>query len=179
MQNIILKYRHLNKETKAAMWYTLCNILQKGIMFLTIPIYVRLLTTEEYGNYNVFNSWKEVLVILATLNLYAGVYTKAMVDLDQERDKYTSSMQGLSTIITVVLLCVYAMFSSFFNTMMESDSVSVLLLFAYFLFHPSISFWLARQRVEYKYIKMVIVTLLVSALTPLLSIILLFSTSLR
>ena len=49
-KNIIF-YSHLSPAKKATIWYTLCNIFQKGIAFIVIPIYVRLLTPTEYGNY--------------------------------------------------------------------------------------------------------------------------------
>ena len=103
LEKIINNYKSISLQARASMWYTICNVLQKGISFIIIPIYVRILTTAEYGQYSVFQSWRDVLIILATLNLHAGVYTKAMVDYPDDRDKYTSSMQGLSTLITVGL----------------------------------------------------------------------------
>lgn len=97
------KYRSSPVQMKASLWYAICNILQKGISFIVIPIYVRLLTTSEYGHYSVFISWKDIIIIFATLNLYCGVFTKAIVDYKNDRDRYTSCMQGLSTVITIIV----------------------------------------------------------------------------
>ena len=55
----------------------------------------------------------------------------------------------------------------------------MMLLFAYFIVYPAFSFWSARQRVEYKYKPMVAVTILLSVLTPVVSIFLLQNTALR
>jgi len=179
LSNFIQKYKQTPLQARASVWYTLCNILQKGISFFVIPIYVRILTTAEYGAYSVFQSWRDVLIILATLNLHAGIYTKAMVDYDQDRDRYTSSMQGLSTILTLVLFAVYIPASGMWNRLLQMETTTMLLLFAYYIFYPALTFWTVRQRVENKYVRMVVVTLLVSVLTPLISVILLTATPLR
>lgn len=179
VKKLIQKYKDTPTQAKASVWYTLCNILQKGISFLTVPIYIRMLTTTEYGQYSVFQSWRDILIIFATLNLYCGVFTKAMVDHEDDRDRYTSSIQTLSTLLTGILFAVYLCGTGFWNGLFAMDSVTMLLLFGYFVFFPAFTFWSVRQRVECKYVSMVVVTLLVSVLTPLISIVLLYTTSLR
>lgn len=172
-------YRELKTEVKAALWYTVCNVLQKGISFIVVPIYVRLLTTEEYGRYNLFLSWKEILIIFATLNLFYGVYTKSIVEYSDDRDRYTSSIQGLCTTITVIFTIAYIVISIIAGELLIFSIPVFALLVLYFLFVPSYMFWTARQRVEYKYVSMVIVTLIVSILIPIVGIILLYNTDLR
>lgn len=177
--NLLLKYKELSRSKKAAIWYVICNILQKGIAFLVIPIYVRLLTTSEYGQYTIFQSWCNILIIFATLNLHCGVYTKAMVDYSEDRDRYTSCMQGLSTVITLVLFIIYIFSQELWVKYMELDTTTFGLLFIYFIAFPSFSFWAVRQRVENKYVMMVVITLLQSVVTPILSLYLLTQTNLR
>ncbi len=179
ISGFIKKYQGMPIQAKASLWYTLCNILQKGIAFIVIPIYTRVLTEGEYGQYSLFQSWCNILIILATLNLYCGVFTKAMIDLEDDRDRYTSSMQGLSTLITLIFFGIYLIGSSFWRNLLKMDPVTVYLMFLYFLTFPSFSFWSVRQRVEYRYMKMIAATLLSSVLTPLVSLFLLFFTSLR
>lgn len=173
------KYDNSPIQAKASLWYAVCNFLQKGISFVIIPIYVRVLTTAEYGQYSVFQSWREILMIFATLNLYCGVFTKAMVDIDDDKDSYISSMQGLSTLITGVLFIIYLIKYNFWNNIFEMDTITMMIMMANFIFYPALSFWSVRQRVENKYKKMVAVTLGISVATPIISLILLFSTNLR
>lgn len=179
MNHIVVKYKKMSQITKASLWYAICNIMQKGIAFIVIPIYTRVLSTTEYGQYSVFQSWCNILIIFATLNLYCGVFTKAMVDFDDDKDRYTSSMQGLSTILTSVLFVIYIIFHVFWNKILGMDTFTVVLMFIYFVTFPAFSFWSVRQRVEYKYKKMVIVTLITSVMTPVVSIALLVYTTLR
>lgn len=173
------KYRGMALPIKASLWYTVCNILQKGIAFVVIPIYTRTLSQAEYGRYTVFQSWCNILIVFATLNLYCGVYTKAIVDHKEDRDRYTSCMQSLSSIITAALFVLYLANTERWNSIWGMSTKTVCFMFIYFLFYPSLSFWTVRQRVEYKYKEMVLVTLAVSVFTPVLSLILLVATDLR
>lgn len=173
------KYTQMGKTTKAAAWYTVCNILQRGIAFLTVPIYVRMLTTAEYGGYTVFQSWREILMIFATLNLYCGVFTKAMVDYPEERARYTSSIQTLSTLATAVLFAVYLTAIDFWNGCLDMGTVTVVMMLVYFIVYPAFLYWSEQQRVLYRYKLMIAVTLLISVLTPVVSILLLEYSSLR
>lgn len=175
----LINRKDIGIQARATIWYSVCNILQKGISFFVIPIYVRMLTTAEYGKYTVFQSWRDILIVLATLNLYCGIFTKAMVDYHDDRDKYTSCMQGLSTICTLVLLGVYLVAPTFWNSLLDMGLATMLLLFAYYLFYPSFLFWSVRQRVEYRYRVMVCITMLISIITPLVSIALLKMSDLR
>lgn len=169
----------MSAPVKAVLWYSVCNILQRGISFIVVPIYVRLLTTAEYGQYTVFQSWRDVLVVFATLNLYSGIFTKAMVEFQDQRDRYTSCMQGLSTVLTLGLLALYLIAPNAWGRLLDMSPLTVILLFAYYLLYPSFQFWSVRQRVEYKYKCMIAVTLGTSVLTPVISVALIRLTDLR
>ena len=173
------RYRNLSVQVKASLWYTVCNFFQKGISFIVVPIYVRLLSTAEYGEWAVFQSWRDILIIFASLNLYAGVYTKTIVDNKEDRDRYTSSMQGLGTVISLFMLIIYFLIQDWCNKRIGLPTSYMLLLFLYFIVYPGLSFWTARQRVEYKYQSMVLVTIIISILTPVFSILLLINTDLQ
>ena len=72
----ISKYRSLSKPVKAALWYTVCNFINKGIALLTTPIFTRILTEEQYGTVSIFQSWFNILIIFTSLNIFLSVYTK-------------------------------------------------------------------------------------------------------
>lgn len=172
-------YKKLHIEKKAVIWYAVCNILQKGIGFLTIPIFTRILTTEEYGRYSVFISWRDILIIFATLNLYCGVFTKMLVDNKEDQDVCTSSLQGLGCIVSLCFAGIYFLFHNYVNVFLGMNTFTVTILLVYFFFYPAFSLWCTKQRVNNKYISMVLVTVLVSVVTPLLCIMLILLTELR
>lgn len=164
--NIIKKYKDMTIQVRSALWYTFCNFLQNGIAFLLVPVYLQFLTESEYGRWVTFQAWKDMLIIFASLNLYCGVYTKQLVDIKDDRDKYTSSMQGLGTTVTFVFFAIFLIFQNAITAYLGYTKLAIFLLFGFFIAFPSFQFWTTRQRVEYNYQKMVIVTILQSLATP-------------
>ena len=73
------KYDNLQAPVKASLWFLVCGFLQKGISMLTTPIFTRVMTDVEYGRYSIYNSWFEIVQIIVSLNLAAGVYTRGLV----------------------------------------------------------------------------------------------------
>lgn len=176
INRIRINYNILNAPTKAALWYTFCNIAQKGISLLSTPIFTRIMTTSQYGVYSVYQSWYSVITIFATLNLYAGVYNNGMTDYPEDRPKFTSSLQGLSTTITLVLFVIYLCSIKFWNNIFGLSTIYVLAMFIELLFVPAYNFWSAGQRYDYKYKKLVAVTLLIIIASPLTGVLAVLST---
>ncbi len=56
MNKLLDKYKKIPAPVKAGLWFFICTVLQKGIVFLTVPIFTRLLTTEQYGLLTVYQS---------------------------------------------------------------------------------------------------------------------------
>ena len=108
--SLLKKYRSLPVQAKASIWFLICAFLQKGISVLTTPIFTRLLTAAEYGQFNVFNSWLSILQIFISLNLSFGVYAQGLVKFSEDRYVFSSSMQGLSSILSVFWTIIYILF---------------------------------------------------------------------
>ena len=73
------KYIQMSANVRSGLWYTICSFVQKGISFITVPIFTRLLTTEQYGVVSIYYSWQSVLVVFCTLNLFSGVFNNGMI----------------------------------------------------------------------------------------------------
>ena len=85
-------------------------------------------------------------------------------------------MQGLSTTLTVALFCIYLIRPSFWNELLELSSLYVFAMFAELLFAPAFNFWAAYERYDYKYRKLVVVTIIMAIGSPLLGIIAVINT---
>ena len=171
MNKIIKRYKNIPTPAKASIWFAFCSAFQKGIMLLCTPLFTRLLTTEEYGIYTLYNSWFNILLIFATLNLFYGVYNNGLMKYEEDRKRFASTIQGLSFFVTLILLTLYILFRHFWEEFMGLSSFLILTMFAQFMFVPAFNFWSAEQRYDYKYVKLVIITLLMGALGPILGII--------
>lgn len=176
MRRLLDKYKSLSAPVKSSVWFIICNILQKGISFITVPIFTRLLTTEQYGIFSVYNSWYSIISILATLNLSAGVYNNCLTKYPNERDKVTSSLQSLSTLITIILFVIYIVNFNFWNSTLNLSTLFVVCMFLEALFMPAYSFWVVKKRFDYKYIGIIVVSLIISLGSPILGIVAVLST---
>ena len=53
------------KALKAGLGYTVGNMLVKGLSFLAIPLFSRLMTVEDFGIYSTFSSYVMIMTVLA------------------------------------------------------------------------------------------------------------------
>lgn len=168
---IINKYKNLNIAVKAALWFTICNILQKGISIITVPIFTRILTTDQYGVYSLYLSWLNILTVIATLNLSYGVFNKAMIKFEDDRNRYISSMQGLTFTLVFSSFIFYIIFCDKLNYLLGLSTIMMIMMFTELALTPSLMFWSGLKRFEYKYKHIVIVTMIKSMLNPILGVI--------
>lgn len=170
MYRFIKKYKDLPAPIKASFWFVVASIIQRGISFITTPIFTRLLTTDEYGAVSVFHSWYGIFSIFLTLNLASGVYNKAMTKWADKRDEVTASLLGLTSVITLIFLAVYLVAIDFWNKIFNMNTPLMLTIFIQSFFSVAYSFWAAGQRYDYKYRMLVLVSLGIAIVSPLLGI---------
>ena len=87
---------------KAGMIYTICNVVLRGISFFTIPLFIRLLTPEEFGRYNVFVSFEGILFMFSGLTMHASI-KNAKYDMKDDYDNYIKNCVYLDALNTLAL----------------------------------------------------------------------------
>ena len=172
MNKLIQKYKTLPVQVRASAWFLICSFLQKGISMITTPIFTRLLTTQEYGEFNVFNSWLSIVTVFVTLNLYNGVFTRGLVKYEEDRDRYASALQGMCTLCILIGFAIYGVAHDFWNHFFEMTTTQALLMFIMIWATAVFNFWSVSQRVDFKYRALVIITLISYIAKPVLGIIL-------
>lgn len=170
LRKIWNKYLSLPKQAKGSIWFLICSFLQRGISVITTPIFTRLLSTTEYGQYSVFNSWYSIIIIFASLSLYNGVYTQGLVKFDQERSVFSSSLQGLTLTSITLTLLIYLASHRFWNELLGQTTVQMLAMFVLMWTSSSFSFWSVEQRVNLKYENLLAITIAVSLAKPIVGI---------
>ena len=144
---------------KSAVAYTFASLFSKGLAFVTVPIFTRIMSTSEMGTVNLYNSWQSILTVVATLSLTYGGYMVALKGYEHERDRYESSVLTLTTFTSIVFFAVYSVAPNFWSRILGLDKSLLLLMLVGFLLLPATEFWLARQRYEYKYKAATLVTI--------------------
>ncbi len=179
MKKLLKKYNNLSVMSRASLWFFFCNLMMKGISVITVPLFTRLLTTEEYGIYSLYLSWFNILTIFTSLYLYYGAFNNVLnrVTKSEERDKYVSSMQGLTTFLVIILSLIYLLGRSFWSDLLGLSETALCLMLLQLWVEPCAQFYLARQRFEFKYKHAVVITIIKSLLNPLLGLFLVLNTS--
>lgn len=157
---LLNKYKAISEPVKASLWYTVCNVLNKGIALLSTPIFTRLLTEEQYGTFSIFYSWYNIIYIFTSLNIFMGAFNKGLVSNENDRDRLASSFLGLTTTITLSCAAIYLLFPSFFNSIFELTTPLMIAMFVELLTAPALELWATRERFDYKYKKYVAVSIL-------------------
>lgn len=170
INTLMEKYRTMHAPAKASLWFLICSFLQRGISTITTPIFTRLLSRAEYGQYNVFNSWMGIVTIFISLNLSSGVYVQGLIKFDKERNVFSSSLQGFTTALIGGWTAVYFLFKDFWNDFFSLTTVQMIAMFVLIWSSSAYNFWAAEQRTLYNYRALVIITLIVSIASPTLGI---------
>ena len=110
MRNL-LTFISKSTTAKSGIWYLVSDFLLKGMAFITIPVFTRLLTVEEYGIVSVYSSFVAIMAIVSGLDLHAGI-GRAAIDFEEDYPKYLSSVISLSFAVFLVGIVVISAFST-------------------------------------------------------------------
>ncbi len=139
-----------NKVIKAGVWYTISNFIVKGITFISMPIFTRIMSPEDIGIYSNIASWVVILVIITTFNLQSALML-AKYDYKEDINSFISSNLLLSSGIVTLFYILTLIFPTFFENLLMMDRNIINLIFVYLFFCSSIDMLQVKNRFEYKY----------------------------
>lgn len=160
---VVNRIKNISKEVKSAAVYTLATLFSRGLAIITVPIFTRIMTTEEIGTVNIFNSWYALISAIATLSLTSGGFSVGMKDYPVRRKEYISSILSLTSLVALMLGGLYLVNPTGWNRILGLPTELVVLMLIGFLVAPARDFWLAYERYEYRY-KLTGVVITLSAL---------------
>ena len=166
IKKYLRKFSELSAAKKSALVFMLASYIHYGISFLVTPIFSRLISVSDFGLVSTYNSWVEMLGPIATLSLYAGYFNVGMIHYEDERDKFVSSMLGLSTVSTAIVMAIVAVVSVVAPNVIGLPYVLILFMGIYFFTFPAARYWKARERFELRYKKLFWYTVVTALLAP-------------
>lgn len=170
--NILLsKYHEMNKQLKVVFWFTFVGFLQRGISIITTPIFTRVLSTDDYGMFSVFNAYYAVIVIITTLYLHQGVINNAFVKSLVSNEKVVSAFQSLSLTVSSIFFILALIFRKQLSILMGLPITVIVIMFLAFMFVEPYNIWVIYKRYQFDYKRPVATSVIISILTPLISVI--------
>lgn len=173
---LLQKYRNFSPATKASFWFVVSNVMLRGISFITLPIFSRILTPSEYGVVSLFSSWETIISIFCTLTLWGGVLNIVLVKHGAERDKYIAAFQGLATTLTLTFFIITLIFIKPFSKFSTLSPFLIVCMYIQILSQTPFFIWQGKQRFDYKYKLIVIISIIISILNPILGYIAVINT---
>ena len=171
----IEKYKGLSKPIKMSLWFLICSFLQKGLSMITTPIFTRIMTENEFGRFSICLSWLNFFTPLVSLSIAGGFYMRGLVINNEDKNKFTSSMIGLTGTLCMGGFCIYLVFKKYINVLTEMNTYLFCIIFTQIFFTSIYSFWLNHKRTEYEYKPIVVLTVLYAVFYPILSIVMVLS----
>lgn len=88
--------------TEAGALYFIATLFNKGIGFITVPIFSRILSTSDYGTVTTFNSWVSMISVVMSLALYMSIRASFIDYSEKERPRYLSTILSFTCIIFAI-----------------------------------------------------------------------------
>lgn len=158
-----------NSAFKAGIGYTIGNILIKGIGILTLPLFSRIMSTEEFGVYNVFMSYDAILFVVISLAMHTSVRS-ANLEFKDKVDDYVSSISLIYVINMVVFLIVVMLFGSMLSVWLGYEKTLLYMLVLYSFASSIVTLYNTRISLSYSYKQYLVVALVNSLGNVLLSL---------
>ena len=165
-----------NKYVKAGIGYTVGNYLLKGISFFTLPLFIRLMTTADYGNFNTYVAYESIFSIFVGLALHASLKNAKYKYIEEGAfNSYVSNCVQIGILSTLIILVVanasYPLYSDILDMsrpvynllIIESYGVSLITLYNCYI------------SLEYKYKNFIIVSFINVIANIALSLVLMFT----
>lgn len=165
-------YSRIPLSAKASMWFLFANVFQKAVMVIFTPVFTRLMTTEEFSSYAVFQSWETILTVFATLNISNYATAKALVEFKDDRDTFISSAEFLTVILTIFTFGIFLLIKSFFEELSTFPIWILILLFIDIISVAFFSFWSQLERFEQRYRTLTFVSVLMGIGSPVIAFLL-------
>ena len=157
--NVLQLYKQASPTIKASLWFVACSVIQKGLSFITVPIFTSIMPVEEYGHFSLFQSWLSVILIFATLNVHFQVYNNGALKFQSHTDEYVSSLIGLSWFVSCVLFLFFALFHKSWTPITGLPLHWMLYMFLDCTMMMPYNIFLCRERMSNSYKSVVFITL--------------------
>lgn len=151
IKTYIYKYNNAPVALKASIVFLMVNLLQKGLGFITSPIFVRIMSSDQYGLVSIYNADNELIGTIATFALAAGCFDVGMQDYKADRNRFAFSCLILSNFITIVTFSFLFLSFPLLHDYLKINRFLLIVMFLNTMFSQSFILWTRKERYAYRY----------------------------
>lgn len=139
-----------NKVLSAGIGYTIGNYFLKGLGFVTVPVFSRIMEVSDYGIYNTFLSYESMLYLFIGLALHSSIKNAKYKYGDIQLNAYTSSITLIPLSISLFVLILGNVFFFHISKYIKIGRLEYTLLILYCLCSSLLYIFQSRLIIEYK-----------------------------
>lgn len=171
ISTVIQKYKNMTLAARASIWAFAASIIQKGISVAATPIFTRLLTTSEFAQYTLYQSWHDIIIIFVSLNVFNYATYTGLTKYDKDKNGFIATAQSTVTLLSVITFAVYILINSIVGNILHFGMPIVTIMFFDMLFFSSFSLWASKERMEFRYKAVTFFSVMIGVIGPTLGII--------
>ena len=163
-----------NRIFKAGLGYAIANYLTKGLVFLTIPLFTRLLSTSEYGLFSTYHAYETILASFVGMALFMSLKNAKYKYINQY-PSYVSSLLLISIFSFVLWEFFCLLLYPLYGKIIEFSLPVILILVLNCFCSTVLSFYNVHISLSYSYKSYIIIAFLNSLGNIVISIILILT----
>ncbi len=163
-----------NSAVAAGIGYTVGNILIKGVGILTLPLFSRIMTTADFGAYNVFLSYESLLFVIVGFALHSSIRS-ANLEFKGNVDKYVSSVSLVYVLNLLIFLAVVLLFGDTLSKWLALEKPLIFLLVIYSFGSAIVTLYNTRVSLNYDYKRYLVIAVINTVGNVALSLILILT----
>ncbi len=171
-KKILYKYKTMSIVAKASIWAFFASIIQKGIIVLATPIFTRILSSEQFAQYTLYQSWHDIFIIFASLNVFNYATYSGLSKYDKDKENFIYNAQILVTGLTLLCCILYYIIHLIIGDILKFPLHIIIIMFLDILFFSSFNLWTTKERFDFKYKLSTVLSVIVGTLGPVLGLIL-------
>ena len=179
MTRFVKLYKAMSLPVKASVWFVFLSFFTSFVGLITVPIYTRVLVSEDYGQFNLYTSWLAIFTVIGGLHLSGGMFNRMMSHDEENRDRLYASMIGLNIFAVAFFALIVFLLLQLNIIAFPFQNILFFLMMSQIIFTSAKAIWIARIRYDYKYVKTVLSSILVAISIPAIGIILIVFTDLN
>ena len=82
------KFKKMSVVAKASIWAFFAGLVQKGVSILATPIFTRILTTTEFAQFTLYQSWHDIFIIFTSLNVFNYAVLSGLKEYENDKDTF-------------------------------------------------------------------------------------------
>lgn len=128
VRNVFLKSDILKKGVLSLVG----TFLIKAVNLISIPVFSRLMSTDEYGDISIFMTYVSIFTVLLGLDFQSAV-SRGCLDFKNKKDQFLSVGIAFTSYYSFLVFCIVNLFHSFFCQLLSIDwlQLNILLLYSY------------------------------------------------